>query len=71
MYLRCWFGLHDRQTDEHNSARKFCSRCGMKSILLIDQRGNARWQDISFPDEGFWGLLARFREWRRMNRYMG
>jgi hypothetical protein len=72
--LRCWFGSHAFVLDETNSGRKFCARCGMKSLLMIAPGmhngkfraggGNYYWQDISFPEEGFWGLRHRFRMWR-------
>lgn len=72
-HLRCWFGRHDFEIDSRNSGRKFCARCGMKSLLLIGPGvygdkwraggGTSYWQDISFPDEGFWGLRNRFRFW--------
>lgn len=68
--LRCWFGRHDRQIDPTNSGRKFCSRCGMKSLFMIPISGlggyrgdKAYWQDISFPDEGFLGLRSQLRFW--------
>jgi hypothetical protein len=65
MSLRCWFGMHNFVVDDPNWARRFCSRCNAKSLLTIDKlTGKAQWQDIIFPDEGFWGLPTRFRQWR-------
>jgi hypothetical protein len=61
--ILCYFGLHDFVIDPTNSGRKFCYRCGMKSLLLIRSGGNSYWKNISFPDEGFWGLRAKFRFW--------
>jgi hypothetical protein len=63
IHLKCWFGYHNFELDNPNTARKYCSRCGMKSLLMIEGSGKAHWQDISFPDEGFWGLRTKLRFW--------